>query len=279
MTSVLITGASGQLGRELVCAFADLDVIATDVDQIDVCNRQETLSAIASLRPDIVVHAAAVTDVDGCEATPDLAFAVNALGTRNIAAAARTVGAYVVYVSTDYVFDGTKATAYDEWDTPNPLSVYGRSKLGGEHELDAGSAIVRTSWLFGVGGANVVKTVLRLAAAPGEIRFVDDQHGCPTSAADLASAVRRLAGDRMPGTFHVTNQGATTWWQFARDIVTAAGGDPGRVQPISTQELGRPAPRPANSVLENAAMRLAGMPLLPDHREALERVVTELLAR
>jgi dTDP-4-dehydrorhamnose reductase len=183
----------------------------------------------------------------------------------------------VVYVSTDYVFDGTKPDPYVEWDPPAPASVYGRSKLGGEQELDPGSAVVRTAWVFGRHGANMVKTVLRLAAEPGELRFVDDQRGCPTSAADLAVAIRDLAVGRLPGIFHVTNQGATTWFQFARDIVALAGGDPERVLPVSSAEMARPAPRPANSVLDNAALRLSGMPLLSDHHESLEQLVKELV--
>jgi dTDP-4-dehydrorhamnose reductase len=181
-------------------------------------------------------------------------------------------------VSTDYVFDGTSARPYTEWDAPNPLSAYGRSKLGGEGELDPGATIVRTSWLFGRHGTNAVKTVLRLAAEPGPLRFVDDQRGCPTEAADLAGAIRHLLTARLPGTFHVTNQGPTTWYELATAVLAAAGADPARVEPVPTADLDppRPAPRPANSVLDNAAMRLSGIPLLADHHEPLERLVKDL---
>ena len=270
---VLVTGAGGQLGRELVEVFEGWDVVAADRNRLDVVDRDAVVGAITSLRPDVVVHAAAWTAVDACEDDVDRAVLVNALGTRHVADGARRVGAHVVYISTDYVFDGTKATAYDEWDQPNPRSVYGRSKLGGERELDPGSTVVRTSWVFGRHGSNIVKTVLGLQ---GELRFVDDQLGCPTSAADLAGAVRMLVASRAPGVFHVTNQGATTWFDFAREVLRLAGDDPARVSPATTAELGRPAPRPANSVLDNAALRLSGLALLPDHREPLERLVKEL---
>jgi dTDP-4-dehydrorhamnose reductase len=278
MTRVLVTGSSGQLGRELVDAFDDVDVVAVGHDRLDVSDRHAVVGALGALQPDVVVNAAAWTAVDACETDPDRAYAVNALGARHVADGARRVGAHVVQLSTDYVFDGTKAGPYHEWDTPNPLSVYGRSKLGGELELGPGATIVRTSWVFGRHGANVVKTVLRLAREPGELRFVDDQHGCPTSAADLAVIVRRLALERLPGTFHVTNQGPTTWFAFAQEVLRAAGDDPGRVVPVATPALNRPAARPKNSVLDNAALRLSGIPLLADHREPLSALVKELLA-
>ena len=270
---VLVTGAGGQLGRELVTAFEGCDVVAAGHDRLDVADRDAVVGAITSLRPDVVVHAAAWTAVDACEDDVDRALAVNGLGTRHVADGARRSGAHVVYVSTDYVFDGTKVGPYDEWDEPAPQSVYGRSKLGGERELDPGATIVRTSWVFGRHGSNVVKTVL---GRTGELRFVDDQRGCPTAAEDLAGAIRSLAVARLPGTFHVTNSGTTTWFDFVRDVLAAAGDDPGRVVPTTTAALGRPAPRPANSVLDNAALRLSGLPLLPDHHEPLERLVKEL---
>lgn len=276
MTRVLITGAEGQLGRELLEAFAALDATGLGHDRLDVADRDAVLGAVTGLRPDLIVHAAAWTAVDACEADPDRAFAVNTLGCRHVAEAARRVGAHVVAVSTDYVFDGTKDAPYDEWDEPNPRSVYGRSKLAGERELDPGSTVVRTSWVFGRHGGNFVKTVLRLASGPGELRMVDDQRGCPTAADDLAAQIRRLAGERRPGTFHVTNQGATSWCQLAREVLRLAGDDPARVTPIASTELARPATRPTNSVLDNRALRLSGIPLAPDHREPLERLVKEL---
>jgi dTDP-4-dehydrorhamnose reductase len=278
---VVVTGAGGQLGHDLIDAFQDHEVVALARHQLDVSDREAVLQIITTVQPDAVVHAAAWTAVDACEEHPDWAFAVNALGTRHVAEAARLVGARVCYVSTDYVFDGMSPNPYREWDATNPLSVYGRSKLGGEHELDPGSTIVRTAWVCGLHGNNMVKTVLRLAAEHDSLSFVSDQHGCPTFTADLAVAIRTLVVGRLPGTFHVTNQGATTWFQFARDILDLAGQDPGRVRPIVTSELvpPRPAPRPKNSVLDNAALRLQGLPLLADHHEPLERLVKELMSQ
>lgn len=277
---LLITGAGGQLGTDLVRACPDDDIAAFTHQQLDITDRDAVLQVIMAFAPHAVIHAGAWTAVDACEGDPDRAFQVNALGTRHVAEAVRRADAHLVYVSTDYVFDGTSDRPYREWDPTNPLSVYGSSKLAGEREaLTApSSTVVRTSWVCGVHGANMVKTILRLAAGPGPLRFVDDQRGCPTFTEDLAAALRALAVDRSPGVFHVTNQGATTWFELARAVVTAAGGDPERVEPISTAALmpPRPAPRPANSVLDNAALRLSGRRLLADWHEPLDRAVKEL---
>ena len=277
---ILITGAGGQVGHELAAACATDEVAAADHRTLDVTDRSAVLAAVMSTRPDAVLHAGAWTAVDACEADPERAFAVNALGTRHVAEAARRVGAQLVYFSTDYVFDGTKDSPYLEWDTPNPQSVYGRSKLAGEVEaqVNPDTTVVRLSWVCGEHGANMVKTVLRLAGERDELSFVDDQRGHPTFAASVAPLVRRLVGERRPGRFHVTNQGVVSWYEFARAVFEAAGHDPDRIRPISTGELDppRPAPRPANSVLENAALRLEGVPLLPDYRECLDRLVQRL---
>jgi len=276
---VLITGAGGQLGRELVAAFGPDRAVGLDREALDVADREHVLQVVGRIRPHTVVHAAAWTDVDGCQLDPDRAYQVNALGTRHVAEAARLVGARVVYVSTDYVFDGMAARPYNEWDAPNPLSVYGHSKLGGEAELGGDDTVVRTSWVCGRHGRNFVKTVLRRAGAGEPLRVVDDQYGCPTFAADLAAMVRRLTIARLPGVYHVTNQGVTTWYGFACDIVAAAGLDPASVTPICSGELDppRPALRPHYAVLDNAALRLSGVPLLPDYHEPLARLVPLLL--
>jgi dTDP-4-dehydrorhamnose reductase len=277
---ILVTGAGGQLGHDLVAAFGEPhhDVVGLAHAGLDVADRDAVLQAITTLRPDAVVHAAAWTDVDGCERDPDRAFAVNALGTRHVAEGARLVGAHLCYVSTDYVFDGASTRPYVEWDTPNPLSAYGRSKLGGERELSSSDTIVRTSWVCGAHGSNFVKTMLRLASERETLTVVDDQHGCPTFTPDLAAVIRGLVVGRRPGVFHVTNQGPTTWFGFARAVFAAAGLDPERVSPIATADLqpARPAPRPANSVLDNSALRLSGIPLASDWHEPLERMVKEL---
>jgi dTDP-4-dehydrorhamnose reductase len=276
---IVITGANGQLGRELVDAFAAHDVVAGDLGTLDVADRDSVRAVVSTTAPDAIVHAAAWTDVDGCEADPDLAFRVNALGTRNVVEAARLVGARVCYVSTDYVFDGTASRPYTEWDTPNPLSVYGRSKLGGEREMRPEDTVVRTSWLCGRYGSNFVRTVLGRAAEGRELRVVDDQHGCLTLAADLAAMILRLVVERRPGIHHVTNPGPTTWYELAREAVALAGLDVDQVRPVRTAEMDppRPAPRPAYGVLDNAALRLGGIPLLPPRADALERLVPDVL--
>lgn len=275
---VLVTGAGGQLGQDVAAAFSRHEVTALAHAELDVSDRDQVLGAITTLRPQAVVHCAAWTAVDACEGDPDRAFAANALAVRHVAEGARRVGAHVCHISTDYVFDGAKPAPYHEWDTPAPRSVYGASKLAGERELDADATIVRTSWVCGLGGANMVKTILRIAAQQPNLAFVDDQIGHPTFTADLAQAVRRLVIDRRPGVFHVTNQGAVSWFEFARAVMAAAGHDPERVAPIATHELqpARPAPRPANSVLDNAAWRLSGLAPLRDFREPLAELVAQL---
>jgi dTDP-4-dehydrorhamnose reductase len=281
---VLITGGGGQLGRDLQihCEAQGDEVVAATRDALDVSDRDAVYQAITGVRPDVVVHAGAYTAVDACEGDPDTAFRVNALGTRWVADAGRRAGAHVCYLSTDYVFDGTKDGPYVEWDRPDPQSVYGASKLGGEHEVAAhapGASVVRTSWVCGEHGGNMVKTVLRLADRP-ELAFVDDQRGHPSFTADLAVGIRRLVAARVPGLFHLTNQGEASWYEFVQAILASAGHDPAKVRPIKTADLDppRPAPRPANSVLDNAALRLAGFPLLPHYRESLDRLVATLTA-
>ena len=275
---VLVTGAGGQVGRELVDALAPHDVIACGHGELDTGDRDQVLGAVTSLRPDAIAHCAAWTNVDGCESDHDRAFRDNAMANRYVMEAARRVGAYVVALSTDYVFDGEKDTAYHEWDTPNPISIYGESKLAGEFEIDPDCAVVRTSWVCGRHGSNAIKTILRLASQPGNMQFVTDQRGSPTIVSDLVVALRAFIVDRLPGTWHVTNQGALTWYELARVVLTAAGDDPGRVEAIKTDELDppRPATRPANSELENRALRLAGRPLLPHYRDSVDQLVREL---
>lgn len=282
---ILVTGAGGQLGTDVVQVASGSghhDVIAATRADLDVGDRDSVMAVVSAASPDLIIHAAAWTAVDACESEPDKAWRVNAFGCRNVAEAARVAGSHVVGISTDYVFDGTSESPYVEWDYPHPLSVYGQSKLAGERELLGllpGSTVVRTSWVCGPHGSNMVKTILRLGSGEGPLRFVDDQLGCPTFTGDLAAMLLYLGVARRPGLFHVTNQGETTWYRFARDVLIAAGMDPRRVEPITTAELvpPRPAPRPANSVLDNAALRMSGIALLPDHHESLERTVKGLV--
>ena len=256
---MLITGAAGQLGTALREVFPDAD--ARSRADLDV-----TAPPPAD-RPDLVLHAAGWTDVDGAEQRPEGAEAVNVGGTRNLAA----LGAPIVYYSTDYVFDGAKRTPYVESDEPNPLSVYGRTKLEGEREVHDGW-VVRSSWLFGWTGKNFVRTMLALGAERDEVAVVDDQVGCPTYVGHLAAATKELLA-RPQGIWHVAAEGECSWAVFARAIFEEAGLRC-RVRPITTPELGRPAARPAYSVLRSER---EGAPVLPHWREGLRACLERLL--
>lgn len=278
---VLVTGAAGQVGREVMEADAAgaHDVAGFDHATLDVTDEAAVHAAVREVGPDAIVNCAAFTAVDRCETERDLAFAVNADAVGHLARAADEVGAYLVHISTDYVFDGRKPDPYVETDATNPLSVYGRSKLAGEQALDRErAAIVRASWICGRYGANMVKTILRLAGEHEKLSFVSDQRGHPTIAADLARMLWWFVEERPAGVWHVTNQGAVSWYEFAQEVLRANGDDPARVLPITTEELQppRPAPRPANSVLRNQRLIDAGVALLPDFRESLQPLVAHI---
>ncbi len=277
---VLVTGAGGQLGRDVAswCRRAGDDVVALDRAALDVSEREHVHAAITAASPDTVIHCAAWTAVDACETDPERAFTQNALAVRWVREAAEIADAHLVTISTDYVFDGELDRPYHEWDTTNPRSVYGASKLAGEREAGPDAAVVRTSWVCGEHGSNMVRTVLRLIDEHTSLSFVDDQVGCPTFTPDLATVLRQLSVDRRTGIHHVTNQGVVSWYEFVREIVTAAGRDPGMIAPIRTVDLHPPraAHRPANSVLDNAVLRSSGVPLLRDFREPLAELVRRL---
>ncbi len=281
VVKVLITGSAGQLGTDLVASakHLGLDVIATSHADLDIADKNLVSQKIAEAAPEAIIHAAAWTAVDACESDTKKAMAINSDGTANIVNAARQIGARVVYVSTDYVFDGTKATPYIESDIANPQSVYGASKFAGEQHLDLNQdAVVRISWVCGEHGNNMVKTILRLAATSPTLTFVDDQIGSPTFTSDIAPVLVDFARESRTGIWHLTNQGVTSWFGFAQDVLRAAELDPKRVQPIATADLRpqRPAKRPANSVLENAKMRKANLTLLDDYHIPLQRLVDRL---
>lgn len=280
---LLITGAGGQLGIDLVrcCETAGDDVIATTHRDLDISDRDAVHGAVSMLRPDVVVNCAAWTAVDACEGDPDRAVAQNGLAVRWLAESCDSAGARLVQIGTDYVFDGLLDRPYHEWDDPAPQSVYGSSKLFGEREalaMGTDAAVVRTSWVCGQHGSNMVKTIMRLAAQHTELAFVSDQIGHPTFTADLAPMIRRIAVERRSGVHHVTNQTPTSWYGFAREVVAAMGKEPDMVRPITTAELtpARPAPRPANSVLDNAVLRMAGIALLRDFGDPLRETVNAL---
>ena len=278
---LLITGAAGQLGTDLVLSAqkSGHQVIATIHADLDITDKSQVDRVVGEAKADAIIHAAAWTAVDACESDPQRAMSVNRDGTANIVSAARKSGSRVIYISTDYVFDGTKPTPYIENDLPNPQSVYGASKLAGEQQLDLTTdQIVRISWVCGEHGANMVNTILRLAATNPTLTFVDDQIGSPTFTSDAAPMIIEMATARLAGIWHVTNQGSTSWFGFARDVLTCAGLDAGRVIATTTKLLqpARPAKRPTNSVLENAQMRKANLALLDDYHIPLQRLVDVL---
>jgi dTDP-4-dehydrorhamnose reductase len=256
---IVVTGAGGQLGRALVDELSGDDVLPFTHADWDVTQLPPRALLGGPMQPALVLHAAAYTAVDAAESDPDRAEAVNVLGTRN----AVLLGAPLVYYSTDYVFDGTKGEPYVESDEPRPLSVYGRTKLAGEHEVRDGW-IVRSSWLFGATGSNFVRTMLGLGRERDEVAVVDDQRGSPTYVGHLAAATRGIV--ELPhGLYHVAAGGDCTWADFAEAIFAEAGLDC-RVRRISTAEFGRPAPRPAYSVLRSER---ADTPRLPHWRDGL----------
>ena len=273
---ILLTGANGQLGFELQRVLIGEDLIPADQPDYELMD-PALADKIAAVRPDLVIHAAAYTDVDGCERDPDTAFQVNALGTRRVAEGAAKTNARLVYISTDYVFDGKKDTPYTERDGVNPLTVYGRSKLMGEQEaLKAcpSALIVRTSWLYGVRGKNFVKTILQLAATRPEIRVVNDQKGSPTYARDLAGVIIALIRREADGVVHAGGEGECTWYELACAIIQEA-----RytccVIPISTAESGRLAPRPRYSVLSTGLLGQHGLRLRPWQDALKEFIATQ----
>jgi len=279
MTNILIIGKNGQVGQALPSALAHLGAVTVlDRQALDLTDEHALRQTIRSYQPQIIVNAAAFTAVDRAEDRPDLAYQINATAPAIMAQMAQESDALLVHYSTDYVFDGSKKSAYVETDAVNPQSVYGASKLAGEQALRDVDLTVRISWVCGFQGANMVKTILRIAAAQPELTFVNDQIGNPTFADDAAGMIATLVEHEQRGIFHVTNQGAVSWHGFAQEVLRAAGLDPARVAPVLTADLQppRPAPRPANSVLENAALAQAGFTLLDDFRIPLARLVRRL---
>lgn len=270
---IMITGAAGQLGADLLRVLRPRhEVAALSRRDLDVTDRGRVLAAAERVRPDAIIHSAAYTNVDGAERERDLAYAVNAAGTRHVAEAAGRTGAALVYVSTDYVFDGRKGAPYTEADEPRPINRYGETKLAGERlvrDLHANHFIVRTSWLYGGAGRNFVETILAAAGRQPLIYAAEDAVGSPTYAPDLARFIDRLLGCGEYGLYHAAVQGCCSRYEFARAIVEGAGGDPGRVVPVSSDHFALPAPRPLNSALASEALGRCRLAPLRDWREAL----------
>lgn len=275
---ILITGSGGQLGRALQRVLAAEDLILKDLPDFDLTN-PACEEQIRGARPDIILHAGAYTNVDQAEREPARAHAVNGQGTRWVAQAAQAVNARLIFVSTDYVFDGMKTTPYHEWDEPRPVNQYGLSKYEGEQAvltLCPGALVVRTAWLFGHDGPNFVKTIAKFAQERPALEVVADQRGCPTYAEDLARALRDLALGDLEGVCHVTNGGDCSWYEFAEAVVRQTGAR-AAVLPITTAQAGRLAKRPPYSVLsqDRFASRHAA---LPDWHDALTRFVKHAAA-
>jgi dTDP-4-dehydrorhamnose reductase len=271
MKRILVIGAKGMLGRDLVEMLQSSshhdEMIGWDMEDIDIREEENTLSKIANLHPHMVVHLAAYTDVDGCELDEEKALAVNAEGVRHVALGALRCHAKMVYLSTDYIFDGKKREPYLEIDSPNPLSVYGRSKLRGEQyvqEMVEDSLIIRTQWLYGQYGNNFVAAILRQAKEKKVLSIVNDQIGSPTYSVDLSRAISVLIHSDARGIFHVANSDLGSWYTFGQAILKLSGVVGVKVIPISSKELGRPATRPAYSVLNTQKLKQkTGMTLRP----------------
>ncbi|HEY9900084.1 MAG TPA: dTDP-4-dehydrorhamnose reductase [Pantanalinema sp.] len=283
---VLVAGANGMLGHDLIPALrlaghlaVSSGVLASDDPDfvsMDITDLAQVREVFAAVRPDALINCAAFTNVDGAESDVDGAYRINALGSWNLALACQEADIPLMYVSTDYVFDGARGSAYDEYDTPNPQGVYGRSKRAGEihvERLCPRHYIVRTSWLYGHGGKNFVETIIKAASERPELRVVNDQWGTPTPTVELARTMCRLLETGRYGTYHASGEGACTWFDFAAEIVAQAGLQT-PVLPQSTQESARPAPRPAYSVMDNLALRLAGLPSHLPWQEALKHYMS-----
>jgi len=247
---ILVVGANGMLGRDLMTVLPG-ELRGVDIGEIDITSLDSVRTVVVTLKPEVVVNAAAYTNVDDCETNRDLAFAVNGDGVGHLARVSADIGAKLVHISTDYVFDGGKGSPYREDDPTGPLSVYGQSKLLGEQNarLNPDHLIIRTQWLYGLHGKNFVETMLRLATERTELSVVDDQIGSPTWTVDLARAIRALVEAGCRGTYHAANAGFCSWNEFARAIFAAAGVKI-TVKPMTTTELNRPAPRPLYSTLD-----------------------------
>jgi dTDP-4-dehydrorhamnose reductase len=276
---VLVTGAAGLLGREVARVFSSRhEVTGADLGEFDITDLDATVAAVREARPGAIVHCAAWSDVDGAESSIEDAFRANGIGAKNVALAANEIGARILHISTDYVFDGTAGRPYVESDSPRPFGAYGRSKWLGERfvrDVADSWTVVRTQALYGRAGRSFVKAILERVAAGEPLRVVDDQTVCPTRAADLAQALLRILDEGTRGLYHASSRGEVTWHRFAEAILEAIGKPTHPLSPVSTAELDRPAPRPAYSVLRNLHLELTIGDTLPAWREALESHISE----
>lgn len=278
---LLVTGAHGQLGSSLVDYSHQLGISCVGVgrEDFDVTNQKATIDFISGCRPDAVIHCASYNAVDRAEDEPELCFRVNAEGTANVVAACSAVQAKMMYISTDYVFDGKKPDVYEVDDPVNPLSVYGKSKAAGEMEVQKrlrNFFIVRTSWLFGTNGNNFVKTILKLSQTQNQIPVVNDQIGSPAYSADLAPLLLQMIQSEHFGIYHATNEGFCSWAEFAEEIMRIAG-SACKIDRILSSEYPSRASRPKNSRLSKRSLTENGFTTLPNWRDALARFLNEIL--
>jgi dTDP-4-dehydrorhamnose reductase len=271
---IALCGAGGMLAADVVEVFSQRghQVVQLSIDDLDITKIEDVLVKMKELKPEVIFNAAAYTNVDGCEAEPDVAYQVNCIGPRNLAIAAEEIGASIVHISTDYVFGGVGNKPFREYDPVMPKSVYGKSKLDGEIVVRNNCKrhyIVRTAWLFGFHGNNFVRTMLRLAKERDVLTVVNDQVGSPTFSFDLAQALADLIESPSYGTYHLTNSDSCTWFDFTREILRQAGLEHVKVEPITTEQLNRAADRPRYSVMDNYMWRLDGHSPLRSYREAL----------
>ncbi|MGB2705628.1 MAG: dTDP-4-dehydrorhamnose reductase [Candidatus Omnitrophota bacterium] len=277
---ILVTGSSGMLGTDLCNELkSEYDIVGLDISgqgdfvRCDITDKDKVVKSILNAKPDLVIHAAAWTDVDGCEREPDKARKVNEGGTRNVAKAARALDAPLVYISTDFVFDGNKKSPYTEKDAPRPLNIYSKSKLEGEKTCATlGKYIIaRSGWLYGSNGNNFVDTIIEKAKKESELRVVDDQWGSPTYTEDFAKAIGKLlSAQGANGIYHISNKGEVSWFDYAREILKIAGVNNVKLIPINSSQLGRPAKRPAFSVLDNTKFEKATGFIMRPWQEALK---------
>jgi dTDP-4-dehydrorhamnose reductase len=289
---ILITGSKGQLGSQIMniinkgkseigeisSEYKASEVVGVDVEDIDITNLNVVQDFVYKLKPDIIINAAAYTNVDACESNEDIAFKVNALGARNLAIASEKVGAKIIHISTDYVFKGDGTIPYREYDITNPVSVYGKTKLAGENfvrELSSKYFILRTSWLYGYSGNNFVKTILKAAKEKGHLDVVNDQRGNPTNAEDLAHHILKLALSEEYGIYNCTATGECSWYDFACKIIEYAGVKC-TVSPTTSDKLTRAAKRPSYSSLDNMMLRCTVGDEMREWQEALKMFIERI---
>ncbi|KON88338.1 dTDP-4-dehydrorhamnose reductase [Sporosarcina globispora] len=281
MVKILITGAHGQLGKELVRkSHLSHSIVSLGKKELDITSQDQVENVILHFKPQYIIHTAAFTSAEQCEIQRKKAFEVNALGAGIVAKTAEKVDARLFYISTDYVFDGKKNSPYTVEDKPNPLSIYGMSKLLGERLvlLSKNASIIRTSWLFGHDGSNFVKTMLKLAKMGKEVKVVNDQIGCPTYVSDLAETILQLL-EKKNGIYHVSNSGYCSWYTFAQTIFEEAGFDSKLVKPVTTKEYGAICPRPEYSIMENNSLVKQGIKPLRHWKEALNEFMRKELSQ